>query len=64
MVQGADELSELAEAEIHTVWVGGQRARALEVSSLNTNYLAIRWIDNFGRIVQTQVFQTPKKTKP
>ncbi|KPQ19729.1 MAG: hypothetical protein HLUCCX10_01730 [Algoriphagus marincola HL-49] len=64
MVQGADELSTLAEAEIHTVWVGGQRARALEVSSLNTNYLAIRWIDHFGRIVQTQVFQTPKKTKP
>jgi len=64
MVQGADQLNNLSTAEIHTVWVGGTRARGLEVSSLNTNYLAIRWIDHFGRIVQTQVFQTPKKSQP
>lgn len=64
MVQGADQLGNLSTAEIHTVWVGGTRARGLEVSSLNTNYLAIRWIDHFGRIVQTQVFQTPKKSQP
>ncbi|WP_297335689.1 family 10 glycosylhydrolase [Algoriphagus sp.] len=64
MIQGADELTELAEAEIHTVWVGGTRARQLEVSSLHSNYLAVRWIDHYGRIVQTQVFQTPKKTRP
>lgn len=64
MVQGADQLNNLSTAEIHTVWVGGTRARGLEISSLNTNYLAIRWIDHFGRIVQTQVFQTPKKSKP
>ncbi|WP_026955621.1 glycoside hydrolase family 10 protein [Algoriphagus vanfongensis] len=64
MVQGADDLNQLPLAEIHTVWVGGTRARGLEVNSLNTNYLAIRWIDHYGRIVQTQVFQTPKKSKP
>ncbi|MBN7817073.1 family 10 glycosylhydrolase [Algoriphagus sp. YJ13C] len=59
LIQGADELNLLADAEIHPVWVGGMRARALEVSSLNTKYLAIRWIDHFGRIVQTQVYQIP-----
>ncbi|SDD25897.1 Uncharacterized lipoprotein YddW, UPF0748 family [Algoriphagus faecimaris] len=64
MIQGADELTDLSDAEIHTVWVGGTRARQLEVSSLHTNYLAVRWIDHYGRIVQTQVFQTPKKTRP
>lgn len=59
LIQGADELDLLADAEIHPVWVGGMRARTLEVTSLNTKYLAIRWIDHFGRIVQTQVYQIP-----
>lgn len=62
MVQGGNDLNTLHEAIIHTAWVGGSRVRYLEVPSLNTAYLAIRWIDHFGRIVQTQVFQTPKKT--
>jgi uncharacterized lipoprotein YddW (UPF0748 family) len=59
MIQGANELNQLADAEIHTVWVGGSRARILEVSSLSTRYISIRWIDHFGRIVQTQVYQIP-----
>ena len=64
MVQGGNDLSNLHEAIIHTAWVGGSRVRNLEVPSLNTEYLAIRWIDHFGRIVQTQVFQTPKSSRP
>lgn len=59
LVQGANELDQLAGSELHPVWVGGMRARALEVSSLNKKYLAIRWIDHYGRIVQTQVYQVP-----
>jgi len=59
LIQGANELNQLANAEIHPVWVGGLRARTLEVKSLNTKYLAIRWIDHYGRIVQTQVYQIP-----
>ncbi|MEP0711110.1 family 10 glycosylhydrolase [Algoriphagus sp.] len=59
LIQGANELTQLADAEIHPVWVGGMRARTLEVKSLNTAYLAIRWIDHYGRIVQTQVYQIP-----
>ncbi|SIO15759.1 Uncharacterized lipoprotein YddW, UPF0748 family [Algoriphagus halophilus] len=59
LVQGASELDQLADSEIHPIWVGGMRARALEVSSLNKKYLAIRWIDHYGRIVQTQVYQVP-----
>ena len=64
LVQGGNDLSTLHDALIHPAWVGGSRARSLEVPSLNTEYLAIRWIDHFGRIVQTQVFQTPKSTRP
>jgi len=64
MVQGGNDLSALHDATIHSAWVGGSRVRYLEVPSLNTEYLAIRWIDHFGRIVQTQVFQTPKSTRP
>lgn len=59
LIQGANELNSLADAEIHPVWVGGMRARTLETTSLNTKYLAIRWIDHYGRIVQTQVYQIP-----
>lgn len=64
MVQGGNDLNTLHEAIIHTAWVGGSRVRYVEVPSLNTEYLAIRWIDHYGRIVQTQVFQTPKSTRP
>ncbi len=64
MVQGANVLNLLHDAVIHPVWVGGSRARSLEVTSLNTEYLAIRWIDHFGRIVQTQVYQIPKSARP
>ena len=64
MVQGGDDLKTLHEMEIHTVWVGDSRVRYLEVPSLNIEYLAIRWIDHYGRIVQTQVFQTPKSSRP
>lgn len=59
LVQGADNLDQLAESAIHPVWVGGLRARSLDVSSLNTRFLAIRWIDHYGRIIQTQVYQVP-----
>jgi uncharacterized lipoprotein YddW (UPF0748 family) len=59
LVQGANELNQLADSEIHPVWVGGMRARSLDVKSLNTKFLAIRWIDHYGRIVQTQVYQIP-----
>lgn len=64
MVQGGNDLNTLHDAIIHTAWVGGSRVRYLEVPSLNTEFLAIRWIDHFGRIVQTQVFQTPKSSRP
>jgi uncharacterized lipoprotein YddW (UPF0748 family) len=64
MVQGSQDLNLLHEAVIHPVWVGGSRARSIEVPSINTEFLAIRWIDHFGRIVQTQVYQIPKSTQP
>lgn len=59
LIQGANELDLLSIAEIHPVWVGGLRARTLEVKSINTTYLAVRWIDHYGRIVQTQVYKIP-----
>lgn len=59
LIQGADTKSGLPEAEIHTVWVGSYQARSLEVSNLETEYIAIRWIDHFGRIVNSAVYQIP-----
>lgn len=59
LIQGANELEALSTATIHPVWVGGTRSRTLEVPSLNTTYLAIRWIDHYGRIVQDQVYKIP-----
>lgn len=59
LIQGANDPNLLASAIIHPVWVGGMRARTLEVESVNTEYLSIRWIDHYGRIVQTQVYKIP-----
>jgi hypothetical protein len=64
MIQGSGNLNLLHDAVIHSVWVGGSRARSIEVPSINTEFLAIRWIDHYGRIVQTQTYQIPKSTQP
>lgn len=59
MVQGSVDLSLLNDAVIHPVWVGRNRERSIEIPSLNASFIAIRWMDHFGRIVQTQVFEIP-----
>ncbi len=64
MVQGSVDLNLLHDAVIHLVWVGRNRARSIEIPSLNASFIAIRWIDHFGRIVQTQVFEIPNSSKP
>jgi uncharacterized lipoprotein YddW (UPF0748 family) len=64
MVQGSNDLNLLHDAVIHPVWVGGNRARSIEMTILNTEFLAIRWIDHYGRIVQTQTYQIPKSAHP
>jgi len=64
LVQGSNDLKLLHDAIIHPVWVGGNRARSIEVATLNTEFLAIRWIDHYGRIVQTQTYQIPKSARP
>lgn len=59
LIQGANSKNELPTSKIHTVWVGSYRARSLRVSNLQTEYLAIRWVDHFGRIVTSSVYQVP-----
>lgn len=59
IVQGSEHLNLLHDAVINSVWVGKNRARSIEIPSLNTSFIAIRWIDHFGRIVKTQVFESP-----
>ena len=59
IVQGSEHLNLLHDAVINSVWVGKNRAKSIEIPSLNTSFIAIRWIDHFGRIVKTQVFESP-----
>lgn len=59
LIQGANTKNALATAEIHTVWVGSYQARSLEVSNLETEYIAIRWVDHYGRIISSEVYQIP-----
>ena len=59
LIQGANTKEDLATSEIHTIWLGYDRTRSLEVSNLKTEYIAIRWIDHFGRIISSEVYQIP-----
>ena len=59
LIQGANTKEDLATSEIHTIWLGYERTRSLEVSNLKTEYIAIRWIDHFGRIISSEVYQIP-----
>ena len=64
LVQGGDELNRIHQAPLHKVWVGTNQKSSLDLPQLNSNYLAIRWVDSFGRITQSQVLQLTKTTHP
>jgi hypothetical protein len=44
--------------------VGNTQKSSLDIPQLNSNYLAIRWVDSYGRVIQSQVLQLTKTTRP
>ena len=64
LVQGGNDLNSIHQATLHKVWVGSNQKSNLDIPQLNSNYLAIRWVDSFGRVIQSQVLQLNKTTRP
>jgi hypothetical protein len=64
LVQGGDDLNSIHQAPLHKIWVGSTQKSSLDIPQLNTNYLAIRWVDSYGRVIQSQVLQLTKTTRP
>ena len=64
LVQGGNDLNSIHQAPLHKVWVGSTQKSNLDIPQLNSSYLAIRWVDSFGRVIQSQVLQLNKTTRP
>jgi hypothetical protein len=64
LVQGGDNLNSIHQAPLHKIWVGSAQKSSLDIPQLNSNYLAIRWVDGYGRVIQSQVLQLQKTTRP
>ena len=64
LVQGGNDLNSLHLAPLHKLWIGTNQKSSLDLPQLNSSYLAIRWVDSFGRIIQSQVLQLTKTTQP
>ena len=64
LVQGGDDLKSIHQAPLHKIWVGSTQKSSLDIPQLNSNYLAIRWVDGYGRVIQSQVLQLTKTTRP
>jgi uncharacterized lipoprotein YddW (UPF0748 family) len=64
LVQGGNDLNSIHQAPLHKVWVGANQKSSLDIPPLNSNYLAIRWVDSYGRVIQSQVLQLTKSSRP
>ena len=64
LVQGGNDLNSLHLAPLHKLWIGTNQKSSLDLPQLNSNYLAIRWVDSFGRVIQSQVLQLTKSSLP
>jgi hypothetical protein len=64
LVQGGDDLNNIHQAPLHKIWVGSTQKSSLDIPQVNSNYLAIRWVDSYGRVIQSQVLQLTKTTRP
>ncbi|MCM0060230.1 MAG: family 10 glycosylhydrolase [Algoriphagus sp.] len=64
LVQGGNDLNSIHQAPLHKVWVGSPQKSSLDIPQLNSNYLAIRWVDSYGRVIQSQVLQLTKSSRP
>ncbi|NVK50807.1 MAG: glycoside hydrolase, partial [Cyclobacteriaceae bacterium] len=57
-------LESLQTAPIQKIWVGGSRASNLAIRTSNQEFLAIQWLDHFGRILGSQVFHNLSPSLP
>jgi hypothetical protein len=64
LVQGGDDLNSIHQAPLHKIWVGSTQKSSLDIPQLNSNFLAIRWVDGYGRVIQSQVLRLQKTTRP
>ena len=64
LVQGGNDLNSIHQAPLHKVWVGSNQKSSLDIPQLNSSYLAIRWVDSYGRVIQSQVLQLTKPSRP
>jgi uncharacterized lipoprotein YddW (UPF0748 family) len=64
LVQGSDDLNSIHQTTLHKVWVGSNQKSNLDIPQLNSSYLAIRWVDSYGRVIQSQVLQLTKPSRP
>ena len=64
LVQGGNDLNSIHLTPLHKVWVGMTQKSSLEFPQLNSNYLAIRWVDSFGRVIHSQVLQLTNPSRP
>jgi len=64
LVQGSNDLNSIHKEPLHKVWVGSHQKSSIDIPQLNSNYLAIRWVDSYGRVIQSQVLQLTKPSRP
>lgn len=64
LIQQGDDLSSLHLAPLQKKWVGDESSSTLQLPSGKGTYLALRWVDHYGRLVQTQVVQLSKSSLP
>ncbi|NVJ86325.1 MAG: family 10 glycosylhydrolase [Algoriphagus sp.] len=57
-------LESLQTAPIQKIWVGGSRVSNLAIRTSNQEFLAIHWLDHFGRILGSQVFHNLSPSLP
>ena len=64
LVQEGNELSTLHQSPLHKKWVGDSKNLLLDLPPITSTYLAVRWVDRFGRQVHSEVLQLTKPTRP
>jgi len=64
LVQEGNDLSTLHQSNLHKKWIGGSKTSTLELPTITSTYLALRWVDRFGRQVHSQVLQVAKPSRP
>jgi uncharacterized lipoprotein YddW (UPF0748 family) len=64
LIQEGNDLSTLHQGTLHKTWLGDSKTLSLELPPINSRYLAVRWVDRFGRQVHSQVLQLTKSSRP